>query len=133
MKGLVFVVAAALACCVTTCAALKCRSCTLKNTKGECEKASLTTCTQSTPVCWTTQTKLPVIGEKWNSRCQTKTACETARQANPRLCKPTQDTFTCQFCCSTDGCVGGASAARISVVAMATAALAVLLKNAAGF
>ncbi|CAH1272673.1 Hypp4913 [Branchiostoma lanceolatum] len=133
MKGLVFVVAFALACCITTCGALKCPRCTLSDSRAACLQQSQVTCSGSNTYCLATRTKAPVIGEKWNNLCATKAQCDAGRAANSRVCKPKEDTSNCIYCCNTDGCVGAASAARVSIVTIATAALAVLLKNAAGF
>ncbi|CAH1272672.1 Hypp4912 [Branchiostoma lanceolatum] len=117
MKGFVFVAAVALACCATTCGALKCRTCVGDRTRADCLKEPLTNCS------------LP-----GQNVCQTTVI---TKNSNPTLCKTSNAVFTCTYCCDTDGCVGkltgAASAARVSIVTMATAALAVLLKNAAGF
>ncbi|XP_078686092.1 uncharacterized protein LOC144918871 [Branchiostoma floridae x Branchiostoma belcheri] len=138
MKGLVFAVAVALACCFTTCTALTCPTCTLVDTRAACMQASQVTCNQTNPYCYTIQSKAPVIGEKWVSRCGAKSACDAGKITNRVACKPTETTSNCIYCCNTDGCVGqpgsGASAAvSVSVITMATAVMAVLLKNAAGF
>ncbi|XP_035684117.1 U-scoloptoxin(05)-Er3a-like [Branchiostoma floridae] len=134
MKGFLFVAAFALAWYVTTCGALKCPRCTLLDSRAACLRAAQVTCSGNNPYCKTTQTKNPLFsGEKWANACATKAACDSGKAANPRTCKPTEATSVCVYCCNTDGCVGAASAARVSIVTMATAALAVLLKNAAGF
>ncbi|XP_078606217.1 uncharacterized protein LOC144878933 [Branchiostoma floridae x Branchiostoma japonicum] len=136
MKGLVFVIAGAFACCVTTCGALKCRNCVGAGaaSKEACmSNQTLTMCPHPQDVCMTTDTK--ALGmETWSNVCTTQSACDAAKMGNAQLCKTSGDTFTCVYCCTTDGCVpGAASAARVSIVTMATAAMAVLLKNAAGF
>eukprot|EP00058_Branchiostoma_floridae_P014721 XP_002600209.1 hypothetical protein BRAFLDRAFT_66714 [Branchiostoma floridae] len=113
--------------------ALKCRSCTLVDTRAKCLEKSLTTCSSSQDVCLTTYAKVPFVGKKWSNICARKSTCDAAKAGNPKTCKTSADTFSCVYCCNTDGCVGAASAARVSIVTMATAALAVLLKNAAGF
>eukprot|EP00058_Branchiostoma_floridae_P014719 XP_002600207.1 hypothetical protein BRAFLDRAFT_66712 [Branchiostoma floridae] len=111
MKELVFVVAVVLA-CVTTCGALKCRICAGAASKEACMNQNLTMCPRSQDVCMTT---------------------DTTKMGNSQLCKTSGDAFTCVYCCTTDGCVpGAASAARVSIVTMATVAMAVLLKNVAG-
>ncbi|XP_019614727.1 PREDICTED: uncharacterized protein LOC109462601 [Branchiostoma belcheri] len=141
MKGLVFVVAVALACCVTTCGALECPICNSVISRAECMRQPRQTCNASgigifpTPVCLTIQNKT-AVNETWSNSCSTEELCIVAQKFNPVLCQPTRNTFTCYSCCDTDGCVGqpaAASAARISAVTMTTAALAVLMKNAAGF
>ncbi|XP_066295229.1 U-scoloptoxin(05)-Er3a-like [Branchiostoma lanceolatum] len=137
MKGFVFVVALAFACCVTTCGALKCRTCVGDRTRADCLKEPLTNCSlPGQNVCQTTVIKAAGV-ETWGNLCSARTVCDIAKNSNPTLCKTSNAVFTCTYCCDTDGCVGqltgAASAARVSIVTMATAALAVLLKNAAGF
>ncbi|XP_035684114.1 uncharacterized protein LOC118421057 isoform X1 [Branchiostoma floridae] len=136
MKGLVFVIAVAFACCVATCGALECRTCAALGTRQDCLNRPESNCTIPDPVCMTTYKS--VAGVKgWSNNCSPRAGCEAAKLSNHLLCKK-REVFTCVTCCTTDGCVGdlmpsAASAARISIVTMATAALAVLLKNAAGF
>ncbi|XP_078686087.1 uncharacterized protein LOC144918869 isoform X1 [Branchiostoma floridae x Branchiostoma belcheri] len=133
MKGLVFVVAAALACCVTTCSALKCRICSGEMYRMEClELAPLKNC--SSDNCQTIKTTTTENGEfaneTWDNFCGRGKGCTDAEKRG--YCRDEEvnstKTTTCHYCCMADGCVGGhASTADVSVVAMATAVLAVLL------
>eukprot|EP00058_Branchiostoma_floridae_P014720 XP_002600208.1 hypothetical protein BRAFLDRAFT_66713 [Branchiostoma floridae] len=134
MKGLVFVFAVALACCVTTCGALqKCRICHDNSTRAECLNQPLSNCTKiilPQTVCMTTVRK--------------------RQRVNPQDCSDARINSVCVYCCDTDGCVGqpvptaapdvstaapsgAVSNVRVSIVTMTTAALAILLKNNAAF
>ncbi|XP_035684116.1 uncharacterized protein LOC118421059 [Branchiostoma floridae] len=142
MKGLVFVIAVALA-CVATCGALKCRSCALLDTREECLTKPPKNCSASQDACLTVHRYVDIVGKRtWNNFCSTRSYCRSVQGLNRITCDEGEGDphfeFACYYCCNTDGCVGptapgAASAACVSIVTMATAALAVLLKNAAGF
>ncbi|XP_019643517.1 PREDICTED: uncharacterized protein LOC109484614 isoform X1 [Branchiostoma belcheri] len=141
MKGLVFAVAVALACCVTTCAALKCPTCDQVGTRAACLQSRQATCNQTAAetYCYTVTAKAPGIAQQWTSRCGTKQQCDAGKIVNVNACKPATNSSACIACCNTDGCVaqpdttGASAAVSVSVITMATAVMAVLLKNAAGF
>ncbi|XP_078604028.1 uncharacterized protein LOC144877847 isoform X1 [Branchiostoma floridae x Branchiostoma japonicum] len=131
MKGLVFVIAVAFACCVATCGALQqCREC-FANTLEECKQEPLSNCSSGHTQCMSISIK--VLGEsKLISFCSGEALCGIGIAINHYSCNLADNDYMCIGCCPEPGCIteddftiGGA--ARASIATMATTTLTVLL------